>query len=72
MSGKCNHLFKRFENRRVYSKLSFISILKVIASDGVNTGATFVELNVLNVNDNVPRFFNSSYTLNLPEVTSRS
>ncbi|CAB4019339.1 Protocadherin Fat 4, partial [Paramuricea clavata] len=43
--------------------------LTVVASDGVGTGMTFVEITIMDVNDNVPEFLNSSYSFSLPEDT---
>ncbi|XP_028399940.1 protocadherin Fat 4-like isoform X2 [Dendronephthya gigantea] len=43
--------------------------LTVVASDGVNSGITFVEITILDINDNSPVFANSSYSLSLPEDT---
>ena len=43
--------------------------LTVVASDGVNTGTTFVEITIVDINDNTPEFLNSSYRLSLPEDT---
>lgn len=43
---------------------------QVVASDGLNTGMTFVEITIVDINDNSPEFLNSSYSFSLPEVGS--
>lgn len=43
--------------------------MRVVATDGENTGSINIDITVVDINDNSPKFLNNSYTAQVPENT---